>query len=118
MIPFLVSIFAHLSTSMYNSGGAYAMFTQVSGTSLIPAEEIFEAKPTLYMEYAGIFTIEPEKRDQALELVDKVLGDQPAVPGPTKLIKHKIQLTYDGIFETFSTNGETNRAITITQVHR
>ena len=52
----------------------------------------FSAKESIKVECEG-HNVAPE--EQVLDLVDRILVDQPANPGPTRLIEHKIRTTSD-----------------------
>ena len=54
-------------------------------------EETADPTTTVFAECAGISAIAPDERKQVLDLVDKILVDQPTDPGPTRLIEHKIR---------------------------
>ena len=46
----------------------------------------------LHAECAGISVIEAAEKEQVLQLVDRILTNQPARAGPTQLIEHCMQL--------------------------
>ena len=58
-------------------------------------EESADPTTTVFAECAGISAIVPDERQQVFDLVDKILADPPADPGPTRLIEHKIRTSSD-----------------------
>ena len=58
-------------------------------------EKTTDPTTTVFSECAGISAIAPDERQQVLDLVDKILADQQADPGPTRLNEHKNRTSSD-----------------------